>query len=102
MVRFSWDERKNRANRRKHGVSFEAATRVFRDPFVIFEQDREIEGDERWQAIGRADEVVLLLVAHGYEQENDEERIRIISARKATPGEAEAYYAQFRAGGSGR
>jgi hypothetical protein len=95
MVRFSWDERKNRANRRKHGVSFEAAMRVFRDPFVIFEQDREMEGEPRWQAIGRANEVLLLLVAHSYEQDDEKERIRIISARKATPAEAEAYHAQF-------
>jgi uncharacterized DUF497 family protein len=42
--------------------------------------------------------LVLLLVAHTYEQDDDEERIRIISARKATPGEAEAYHAQFHAG----
>jgi uncharacterized DUF497 family protein len=99
MARFSWDERKNHANRRKHGVSFEAATRVFRDRFVIFEQDREVEGEARWQAIGRAspisNEALLLLVAHTYEQDENEERIRIISARKATPGEAEAYHAQF-------
>ena len=98
MARFSWDERKNRANRRKHGVSFEAAMRVFRDRFVIFEQDREVEGEARWQAIGKASEA-LLLVAHTYEQDDDEERIRIISARKATPGESEAYHAQFHAGG---
>jgi uncharacterized DUF497 family protein len=98
MARFSWDERKNRANRRKHGVSFEAATRVFRDRFVIFNQDREVEGEARWQAIGKASEA-LLLVAHTYEQDDDEERIRIISARKATPGESEAYHAQFHAGG---
>ena len=99
MARFSWDERKNHANRRKHGVSFEAATRVFRDRFVIFEQDREVEGEARWQAIGKANKALLLLVAHTYEQDDDEERIRIISARKATPGEAEAYHAQFYAGG---
>jgi hypothetical protein len=101
MARFSWDERKNRANRRKNGVSFETATGVFRDRFVIFEQDREVEGEARWQAIGRASpgtSLVLLLVAHTYEQDDDEERIRIISARKATPGEAEAYHAQFHAG----
>ena len=101
MVRFSWDERKNRANLHKHGVSFEAATRVFRDRFVIFEQDREIEGEARWQAIGKASpgtSLVLLLVAHTYEQDDDEERIRIFSARKATPSESEAYHAQFLAG----
>jgi uncharacterized DUF497 family protein len=101
MARFSWDEGKNRANRRKQGVSFETAMGVFRDRFVIFEQDREVEGEERWQAIGRASpatSLVLLLVAHTFEQDDNEERIRIISARKATPGEAEAYHAQFHVG----
>jgi hypothetical protein len=79
-------------------VGFEAATRVFGDPFVIFEQDREVDGDLRWQAIGKASEAVLLLVAHAYKEEDDEERIQIISARKATAREAEAYYAQFHEG----
>jgi hypothetical protein len=50
-------------------------------------------------AIQKAIEV-LLLVAHTYEQDDDEERIRIISARKATPGEAETYHAQFHTGHS--
>lgn len=94
IVRFSWDRQKNRANRRKHGVSFETATRVFRDPFVIFQQDREVDGEPRWQAIGKASELVLLLVAHAYE-EDEEERIRIISARRATRGEEEVYFEQF-------
>ncbi|HUH62047.1 MAG TPA: BrnT family toxin [Terracidiphilus sp.] len=95
MIRFSWDERKNRANRRKHGVSFENATRVFRDRFIILLQDREAEGELRWQAIGKARDSVLLLVAHTYEEDDEEERIRIISAREATPREAASYYAQF-------
>lgn len=95
MTRFSWDERKNRANRRKHGVSFETATLAFDDPSVIFEQDREVEGEPRWQAIGRVSEQVILLVAHAYEEEDGEETIRIISARRAGPEEQEAYYRQF-------
>jgi len=95
MTRFSWDERKNRVNRRKHGVSFENATRVFRDRFVMFLQDREVDGELRWQAIGKAGDSVVLLVAHTYEEDDQEERIRIISAREATQREAASYYAQF-------
>jgi uncharacterized protein len=96
MTLFSWDERKNRSNRRKHGVSFEVATRVFRDRFIIFLQDREVDGELRWQAIGKGSDSVLLLVAHTYEEDDEEEeRIRIISAREATPREAASYYAQF-------
>lgn len=101
-MQFTWDERKNRANRRKHGVSFEAATLVFGDPFVIFEQDREVDGEARWQAIGKVNEQILVLVAHAYEEYEIEETIRIISARRTTPREEEAYYGQFRPGGDER
>ena len=99
MARFTWDVRKDRANRRKHGVSFEAAIRVFSDPCVLFEQDREVDDESRWQAVGRAGSAVILLVAHAcvYEEECDEETIRIISARKATLREQHAYFAQFHA-----
>jgi uncharacterized protein len=99
MTRFSWDEPKNRANRRKHGVSFETARAVFTDPHVIFAQDRDVDGEPRWQAIGRANEVILLLVAHAYEEEDGEETIRIISARRTTRREDEAYCAQFNEAG---
>jgi uncharacterized DUF497 family protein len=99
MLRFNWDERKNRANRRKHGVSFEVATLVFRDPFVVFEQDRDVDGESRWQAIGRIQGKALLLVAHIYEEDDGDETIRIISARRAAIEEREAYLRQFHPGG---
>jgi len=76
-------------------VSFETATLVFSDPFVIFEPDREVDGEERWQAVGRVDEQILLLVVHTHEEHEDEETIRIISARRAAKREEEAYYRQF-------
>lgn len=94
-MRFTLDEQKNRANRRKHGVGFETATLVFADRFVIFEQDREVGGEERWQAVGRVNEQILLLVAHTYEEDEGEETIRIISARRAAKREEEAYSRQF-------
>jgi len=99
MARFSWDERKNRANRRKHGVSFETAALVFLDPFVIFEQDRDVDGEPRWRAIGRIQGQILLMVAHTYEEEDGDEAIRIISARRAAVEEGEAYFRQFDPGG---
>jgi uncharacterized DUF497 family protein len=95
MTRFSWDEQKNRANRRKHGVSFETATLVFSDRNVIFAQHRDVDGEPRWQAIGKAGETVLLLVAHAYEEDDGGETIRIISARRAEPEEFESYSQQF-------
>jgi uncharacterized protein (DUF4415 family) len=51
-VRFEWDETKNRQNRRKHGVDFAAAALVFDDPNHRSEQDRFVNGEERWQTIG--------------------------------------------------
>jgi uncharacterized DUF497 family protein len=88
-VEFTWDERKNRVNRRKHGISFEAAALVFDDPFHLTRQDREVEGEPRWQTIGMVQGVHLLLVAHTIDE--DEELVRILSARKATRGERNIY-----------
>ena len=51
-VRVEWDESKNRANRRKHKISSETATKVFTDPYVVIHPDQYVEGEQRWQAIG--------------------------------------------------
>ena len=90
-MRFIWDEGKNRRNLLKHKVSFETAVSVFDDPHAISVQDRFVQGEERWQTLGLIEGVVVLLVAHLVEFEGDEEIIRIISARKATPREREIY-----------
>jgi uncharacterized DUF497 family protein len=50
-----------------------------------------VQGEERWQTLGLIEGVVVLFVAHSIEFESDEEIIRIISARKATPREREIY-----------
>ena len=47
MVKFEWDDAKNRANRRKHGVGFETASLVFDDPFALMVQNRFENGEER-------------------------------------------------------
>jgi len=88
-TRFEWDSKKERANRAKHGVSFETAKEVFEDPDLITRQDREVEGERRWQTIGYAKGV--LTVAHTAVELGPEEIIRIISARHATPGERKLY-----------
>lgn len=89
---FSWDEAKSRGNLRKHGVSFEAAKLVFDDPLHLTRRDRVENGEQRWQTIGLAGGVVLLLVAHAvYEEANGQEHIRIISARRATKLERKIY-----------
>ena len=88
---FEWDERKNRTNRAKHGVSFEAATLVFDDPHAVGVPERTEVGEERWKTVGMAAGVVPLLVVHTHREEDGEEYIRIISARKATPRERKTY-----------
>ena len=92
MIRFEWDPVKARTNQRKHGVAFEDAMHVFDDPHALFEQDRIGEGGEpRWQAIGLAGGVVLLLVAHTVREEGPDELIRLISARRANREEGKRY-----------
>jgi uncharacterized protein len=89
---FSWDELKNQGNLLKHGISFEAARLVFDDPLHLTRQDRTENGEQRWQTIGMAGGVVLLLVAHTWhEADSGEEHIRIISARRTTKLERKIY-----------
>jgi uncharacterized protein len=90
-MRFTWDPRKDDANRQKHGVSFELARRVFDDPNHLSIQDRHEGGEERWQTIGLIGPVAIFLVAHTYEEDDGEEVVRIISARKATSAERRRY-----------
>jgi uncharacterized protein len=90
-MRFEWDENKNRANRIKHRINFESAILVFDDPHAISRMDR-VEGDEeRWQTIGMAGGIVILLVVHTHRSYASEDVIRIISARKATRLERRIY-----------
>jgi uncharacterized protein len=89
---FSWDPDKNRTNQKKHGVSLEAACMVFDDPFQLSRMDRIVDGEERWQTIGRAGDVLLLLVVHTYPEPGPGDlEIRIISARRANRKEREIY-----------
>lgn len=91
-LRFEWDERKNSINQRKHGVSFEEAAQVFRDPMYVSVQDRIEDGEERWQTFGLVDGVLLLMVAHTIEEKSSAwEIVRIISARRATGKERRRY-----------
>ena len=92
--RFEWDGAKADANLAKHKISFESAAKVFDDPNVIVMKDRIDEtGEQRWNAIGIVDGVALLLVTHVYRgKDNDEEIIRIISARRAGSRERRFYF----------
>ena len=79
---FEWDERKNRANRTKHGVSFEEARSAFLDENARVVPDPEhSEDEERFVLLGLSTSLRVLVVCHCYRQKD--EVIRIISARKA-------------------
>jgi uncharacterized DUF497 family protein len=89
---FEWDDAKAEANRRKHRVDFIDATTVFYDPFVIIEPDAlHSDGEVRSKATGLSAKIRVLLVVYTERRE----RIRIISARKATPQERREYESQF-------
>ena len=90
-MRIEWDEAKNRSNLAKHGVSFETAQLVFDDPHHVSMQDRQVGGEDRWQTFGLVGGAVLLLVAHTWRDEDGEEIVRVISARKATSREKQRY-----------
>jgi len=89
-MRIIWDERKNQDNIRKHHVSFEEAQTVFYDPNGKLIDDPDHSGEEdRYIILGLSKILHLLVVCHCY-RENDE-TIRIISARKATTKETKYY-----------
>ena len=78
--------------KRKHHVGFETAILVFDDPSHISRFDRETGGELRWHTIGMAKGIQVLLIVHTTVESGDEEEIvRIISARKATPQERRIY-----------
>jgi uncharacterized protein len=83
-MRFEWDPVKSLRNLEKHGISFASAQLAFDDPRLLSVQDRVVDGEERWQAIGMIGGTMLVLVAFTYREATGDEAIRIISARKAT------------------
>ena len=94
-IRFEWDEAKNLANQRKHGVSFEDASEVFRDPLFVSVKDRIQDGEQRWRTYGEVEGSLLMMVAHTAQEEDAHgttiELIRIITARYATRKERQRY-----------
>ena len=87
-MRFRWDSAKAAANLDKHGISFEEAAMVFRDPLSATDQDPDHSLDEeRFITFGVSTNRRLLVVAHA----DQDDTIRIISARSATPAERKIY-----------
>ena len=88
-MQFAWDDAKDAENQRKHGVSFEEASELFRsgvDYLEIFDEEHSVTED-RFIAIGPIRRGVVLIVW----TERDDEVVRIISARWATASERQQY-----------
>ena len=93
-MNWKWDPRKDRTNRRIHGIRFETALLVFHDPLSVTYED-PYPYEQRWRTIGMV-ERVLLLVVHTFPEDgldtgSDERAGRIISARPATRRERRVY-----------
>ena len=83
-----WDSAKGAANLKKHGVTFEEASTVLLDPLALAQEDALSEEESRWVVIGMSARTRLLTVVYTLRRED---RIRLISARKATRREASFY-----------
>jgi uncharacterized DUF497 family protein len=91
---FAWDPEKNKRNRRKHGVGFEQAATVFRDPRAIsvFDDEHSVAKEDRWMTLGLSATSGVLVVHHTFEElDSNTIRIRIFSSRKATKQETKQY-----------
>jgi uncharacterized protein len=87
---FEWDDDKAAQSYAKHGVSFDRARLVFADPFGVGKiDDREDYGEDRFTIVGMV-EGALIFVAYT----EREDRVRIITARRATKHEQGDYYEQ--------
>jgi len=90
-VKFEWDENKNKSNIKKHNVSFDEAKSVFSDDRARLITDPEHANlEDRFILLGMSSQIKILVVSHTY-RENDE-IIRIISARNATKNESKYYF----------
>lgn len=90
IISFEWDENKNTTNKKKHGLSFEEAKEVFSDDnAILFDDPDHSIGEERFLIIGMIKSQKICIVSHCYRDNDDV--IRIISAREATKNEKKTY-----------
>ncbi|MGI8403097.1 MAG: BrnT family toxin [Gemmatimonadaceae bacterium] len=90
-MEFDWHEAKNRINIRRHGVDFADAIRIFESPTFERWDDRRDYGEDRWLAVGLVDGIELTVIYTDVHTDRGQVR-RIISARRATKNERQAYY----------
>lgn len=91
MISFEWDDKKALKNIQKHGVSFEEASSVFYDDFAVQFYDKEHSQleEDRFLILGISNKSKILMVCHCEKQQED--TLRIFSARKATKKERKFY-----------
>ncbi len=90
MYSFEWDEKKNKANINKHGVSFEEAQTVFFDEkAILFDDPQHSDKEDRFILLGLSTSANVCIVCHCYRASGSV--IRLISARRATKKECEIY-----------
>lgn len=89
-MRFDWDDQKAQTNEKKHGISFNEAKTAFYDENarLLYDEDHSSKED-RYILLGMSNLLSLLIVCHAYRE--DEETIRIFSARRANKREKEQY-----------
>jgi uncharacterized DUF497 family protein len=91
-MKFEWDSHKERINLQKHRITFEDASYVFADPFALNKYDDDHSHiEDRWILLGKSLKEVIIVVVHTFEDDNGIEYVRIISVRKATKRERQAY-----------
>ncbi len=88
-IRFEWDENKNRVNKKKHGISEMAQTVFYDNNAILFDDPEHSESEERFLIIGLSELEKICIVSHCYRDNNNV--IRIISAREATTREKQTY-----------
>ena len=89
-LRFEWDQGKATLNFKKHGVSFDEARTVFFDERArLIDDPDHSDGEDRFILLGLSSAMRVVLVCHCLR--GDDQLIRIISARKATPRESKSY-----------
>ncbi|SRR5258706_16361183 len=93
-MRFDWDSRKAGANIQKHRISIEEACTIFADRSILTGYEgRHSTGEDRWISMGLSVAARLLVVAHTWPEpdQDGEETLRIINARRANQRERAAY-----------
>jgi uncharacterized DUF497 family protein len=88
---FEWDEAKRRANVQKHGIDFASVADVFAGLTATMEDDRHHYGEQRFITLGLLSGRVVVVV-----HTEREDRVRVISVRKATKNEQQLYHSEAR------